>query len=252
MRADDGLERPPVRVRSPSRAGTTTATAASDQQRHRRRTARRRRARRRATTASRTAVPTTAKSVVRESGTAWPFQMPPRPARLRSVPRPGSARAANWGTPACVMDRELRHQRVRPATAARRAPPTPSDTAAQQPSGAPGPGASAARQRDRRREQQTRRRQAGQRDPERQRPPGRVAVIPSAVAAPRRPPTEGSRTRPAGSSGPAEAVLRHRDSTRRASRRRTGPPRPAAGTADRGQVRGTPAGEPQSRRSAAP
>ncbi len=51
-----------------------------------------------ATTASNTTVDTTAKSVAREAGTASPFQIPPRPARLPSVVRPGSARAANAAT----------------------------------------------------------------------------------------------------------------------------------------------------------
>ena len=53
---------------------------------------------------SRTTVATTAKSVVREAGTASPFQIPPRPARLPSVPRPGSARAANASTPSACED----------------------------------------------------------------------------------------------------------------------------------------------------
>ena len=39
------------------------------------------------------------KYVVREAGTASPFQIPPRLARLPSVPRPGSARAANAAIP---------------------------------------------------------------------------------------------------------------------------------------------------------
>ncbi len=41
-----------------------------------------------------------AKTVVRVVGTASPFQIPPRPARLPRVARPGSARAANAWTPA--------------------------------------------------------------------------------------------------------------------------------------------------------
>ncbi len=53
-----------------------------------------------ATTASSAAVATTAKSVVRESGTACAFQIPPRPARLPTVANPGSARAANAAVPA--------------------------------------------------------------------------------------------------------------------------------------------------------
>src|SRR4051794_13054622 len=60
-----------------------------------------------ATTPSSTTAATTAKSVVREAGTASAFQMPPRLARLPRVPRPGSARAANARTPtACVDDNE--------------------------------------------------------------------------------------------------------------------------------------------------
>ncbi len=39
------------------------------------------------------------KSVVRELGTASPFQIPPRLAKLPSVPSPGSARGANAVTP---------------------------------------------------------------------------------------------------------------------------------------------------------
>src|SRR4029077_11107711 len=59
------------------------------------------------TTPSSTAAPTTAKSVVREAGTASAFQIPPRLARLANVPRPGSARAANALAPsACVDDNE--------------------------------------------------------------------------------------------------------------------------------------------------
>src|SRR5271163_92584 len=51
------------------------------------------------TTLSSTMADDTAKSVVREPGTASPFQIPPRLARLPSVPRPGSARGANALTP---------------------------------------------------------------------------------------------------------------------------------------------------------
>ena len=46
------------------------------------------------------AVPTSAHQVVRLSGTAAAFQMPPSPSKLPTVPRPGSARAANAATPA--------------------------------------------------------------------------------------------------------------------------------------------------------
>ena len=53
---------------------------------------------------SSTTAATTAKSVVRETGTASAFQIPPKLARLASVPRPGSARAANAGTPAACDD----------------------------------------------------------------------------------------------------------------------------------------------------
>ena len=53
-----------------------------------------------ATIASSTRVATTAKAVVRACGTASAFQMPPSPARLPRVPRPGSARAAKGATPA--------------------------------------------------------------------------------------------------------------------------------------------------------
>src|ERR1035441_4282956 len=51
-----------------------------------------------ATTASKATADTTAKSVVRETGTASPFQIPPRLARLPRVARPGSARAVNAAT----------------------------------------------------------------------------------------------------------------------------------------------------------
>ncbi|COY46005.1 Uncharacterised protein [Mycobacterium tuberculosis] len=49
--------------------------------------------------ASSTTADATAKSVVRELGTASPFQIPPRLAKLPSVPSPGSARGANAVTP---------------------------------------------------------------------------------------------------------------------------------------------------------
>ncbi|COW35589.1 Uncharacterised protein [Mycobacterium tuberculosis] len=52
-----------------------------------------------ATMASSTTADATAKSVVRELGTASPFQIPPRLAKLPSVPSPGSARGANAVTP---------------------------------------------------------------------------------------------------------------------------------------------------------
>ena len=85
---------------------------------------------------------TTAKSVVRESGTASPFQMPPRLARLPSVPRPGSARAAKAVTPsACDEDNDsdtiAATSHGSAATTA-----TPSAAAAQNGRGQPGPGAS--------------------------------------------------------------------------------------------------------------
>ncbi len=83
----------------------------------------------------------TAKSVVREAGTASAFQMPPRLARLPNVPRPGSARAANALTPsACDDDNE-------PATAAAAShgsatsTAAPSPTAAHHHRGRPEPGA---------------------------------------------------------------------------------------------------------------
>ncbi len=53
-----------------------------------------------ATTPRNTSVDTAANSVARELGTASLFQIPPRPARLPSVPSPGSARGANATTPA--------------------------------------------------------------------------------------------------------------------------------------------------------
>src|SRR6516162_1916708 len=52
-----------------------------------------------ATKPSSTTAENTAKRVAREAGTASPFQMPPRLARLASVPSPGSARGANALTP---------------------------------------------------------------------------------------------------------------------------------------------------------
>jgi len=52
------------------------------------------------TTISNSAVPTRAHPVLRDAGTASPFQIPPRPARDPRVPSPGSARAANARTPA--------------------------------------------------------------------------------------------------------------------------------------------------------
>ena len=52
------------------------------------------------TTVSSTSVAPSAKSVVRVAGTASAFHSPPRPARAPTVPRPGSARAANGATPA--------------------------------------------------------------------------------------------------------------------------------------------------------
>src|SRR6516165_3746357 len=52
-----------------------------------------------ATKPSSTTAENTAKRVAREAGTASPFQMPPRLARLASVPSPGSARGANASTP---------------------------------------------------------------------------------------------------------------------------------------------------------
>ncbi len=121
-------------------AGTTTATAA----RITSGTAARRRTSvgsPNATTPSSTTAATTAKTVVREAGTAAPFQMPPRLARLPSVPSPGSARAANARTPsACVADNES-------ATAAAAShgnatsTAVPSPTAAHHHRGRPGPGA---------------------------------------------------------------------------------------------------------------
>lgn len=80
------------------RRGTSTDTAASTSSG----TATGRRAtagRPAATIPSSTTAEDTAKSVAREAGTASPFQIPPRLARLASVPRPGSARAANASTP---------------------------------------------------------------------------------------------------------------------------------------------------------
>ena len=53
-----------------------------------------------ATIVSRAITDSIANTLVRDAGTASAFQMPPRPARLPRVPRPGSARAANAATPA--------------------------------------------------------------------------------------------------------------------------------------------------------
>ena len=123
-------------------------------------------------TASSTTAATTAKSVVREAVPPQPFQMPPRPARLPSVPRPGSARAANAARPAGPAwsdEEEPGDRRARPATAAPPGPRRPSSTAAHTPARVdPRPGSADADQRDDGREHQPRRRQAGQRDPEHQ------------------------------------------------------------------------------------
>src|SRR5205807_9457673 len=56
-------------------------------------------------TASSTTADSTAKRVVREAGTASPFQIPPRLARLPRVPSPGSARAAKVATSAVCAPR---------------------------------------------------------------------------------------------------------------------------------------------------
>lgn len=80
----------PAGISTAAAANTSSGTAAG-----RRATA----GRPTATTPSSTTAEATAKSVVREPGTASPFQMPPRLARLVSVPRPGSARGANASTP---------------------------------------------------------------------------------------------------------------------------------------------------------
>ena len=73
-----------------------------------------------ATIASRTSVPTTARSVVREAGTASAFQMPPSPAREPSVPRPGSARAENAARPGTseVTNAPLRAEAISHGSAA--------------------------------------------------------------------------------------------------------------------------------------
>ena len=167
-------------------AGTTTATAAS--------TSSGTAAGRRTTTGSpaatmpsRTTVATTAKSVVREAGTASPFQMPPRPARLPSVPEPGfGARGERVHTcrPATTTANRATIAAVSHGSAASTAAPRP--IAATPP---PRPAVARrehARQRDRRRQHQPGRRQPGQRDPEHQRPHAGPAPAPMRAAAARR------------------------------------------------------------------
>ena len=69
-----------------------------------------------ATSASSTKADAKVKYVVREAGTASPFQMPPKLARLPKVPSAGSARAANAAMPGVWA--HIRSADDRPSTAA--------------------------------------------------------------------------------------------------------------------------------------
>ena len=112
----------------------------------------------------------TAKSVARESSTASPFQMPPRLARLPSVPRPGSARAANAATSGtCAQIWSLDDKPSIAAVSHGSAATTEiADATAAQSQRDPDSRYGDAHYRDRRSQDQSRRGEPGQRDPERQ------------------------------------------------------------------------------------
>ena len=226
-------------------AGSTTATAARTSSG----TASRRRAAvgtPSATTASRTAVADHGEK--RCPG----IRVPPGRSRCRRglrgcpacpVRAPPARRTA--GTPALRHRQRVRHQRGDEPRQRPEHRDAERDRGAQ-PSGAARPRRQAARQRDRRREQQPRRRQAGQRDPEQPASTRSRRRPASAVAAPRGHPRQA-----AVSDQQAPVALqkpfcdigiphgeRRGDELARHAR---------GGHRDGGQVRGTPAGQPQSR-----
>ena len=147
-------------------------------------------------------------------GYGLPFQMPPSPARLPSVPRPGSARAAKTDTPvACVEESEPASAEATShgSAAEHRHPEAEHDA---QPARPTRPRGRDTDHRDGGGQQQPRRRQSRERNPEHQRPRNRRR--PHACAALPSPPTAGSRSPPAGSSGPATTVRPRTDSRSRA------------------------------------